>query len=165
MPLSFNSLRKHRLQPLQLSAFTLVSPLGAGTKATLDALRAGQSGLARCDFLDINLDTYIGRINGLEDRPVRSDLAAYDCRNNRLAQLGLEQDNFAGAIEAARGRYGRERIGLFLGTSTSGILETELAYRQRHPETGALPASFNYFGSPSCYSGSHFVQQFLFLFP
>ena len=159
--LSFHSRRKNHLQHLQFTAFTLVSPLGAGTNATLSALLAGKSGLARCDFLDVDLDTYIGRINGLEDRPVRSDLAAYDCRNNRLAQLGLEQDNFAGAIEAARGRYGRERIGLFLGTSTSGILETELAYRQRHPETGALPASFNYFGSHSCYSVSDFVQQFL----
>ncbi|MDO8291654.1 MAG: beta-ketoacyl-[acyl-carrier-protein] synthase family protein [Gallionella sp.] len=149
------------MQPLQFSAFTLVSPLGAGTDATLNALRAGKSGLTHCDFLEVDLDTYIGRINGLEDRPVRPDLAAYDCRNNRLAQLGLEQDNFAGAVESARGRYGRERIGLFLGTSTSGILETELAYRQRDPVTGALPASFNYFGSHSCYSVADFVQQAL----
>lgn len=161
MLLSFHTLRKNPLQHLQFSAFTLVSPLGAGTNATLNALLAGKSGLARCDFLDVELDTYIGRISGLEERPVRADLAAYDCRNNRLAQLGLEQDNFAAAVESARGRYGRDRIGLFLGTSTSGILETELAYRQRHPETRALPAHFNYRGSHSCYSAADFVQQVL----
>ncbi|MDH4234836.1 MAG: beta-ketoacyl-[acyl-carrier-protein] synthase family protein [Gallionella sp.] len=149
------------MQPLQLSAFSLASPLGAGTKATLDALRAGQSGLARCDFLDVDLDTFIGRIDGLEDRPVRPDLAAYDCRNNRLAQLGLEQDNFSEAVKSASERYGRERIGLFLGTSTSGILDTELAYRRRDPQTGALPANFNYAGSHSCYSVADFVQQAL----
>ncbi len=149
------------MQPLQFSAFTLVSPLGAGTNATLDALRAGRSGLARCDFLDVDLDTYVGRVSGLEDMTVRADLAAYDCRNNRLAQLGLEQDNFTGAVAAARQRYGRERIGVFLGTSTSGILDTELAYRQRDPETGALPETFNYAGSHSCYSVADFVQHAL----
>jgi 3-oxoacyl-[acyl-carrier-protein] synthase I len=149
------------LQPLQLSAFTLVSPLGAGTNATLDALRAGRSGLAHCDFLDVDLDTYVGRISGLEDRPVRADLAAYDCRNNRLAQLGLNQDGFAEAVAATRQHYGRERIGVFLGTSTSGILDTELAYRQRDPETGALPESFHYEFSHSCYSVANYVQHVL----
>ena len=149
------------MQPLQFSAFTLVSPLGAGTNATLDALRAGRSGLVRCDFLDVDLDTYVGRVSGLEDLPVRADLAAYDCRNNRLAQLGLEQDNFTEAVAAARQRYGRERVGVFLGTSTSGILDTELAYRQRDPETGALPETFNYAGSHSCYSVADFVQHAL----
>ena len=149
------------MQPLQLTAYTLVTPLGAGVSATLDALRAGRSGLERCDFLDVDLDTYVGRVGGLEDLPVRADLAAYDCRNNRLAQLGLDQDNFTGAVAAARQRYGRERIGLFLGTSTSGILDTELAYRQRDPETGALPENFNYAGSHSCYSVADYVQQVL----
>ena len=149
------------MQPLQLSAYTLTTPLGAGVTATLDALRASRSGLRHCDFLDVDLDTYVGRINGLEDMPVRADLAAYDCRNNRLAQLGLEQDNFIEAVSAARQRYGRERIGVFLGTSTSGILDTELAYRQRDPETGALPKSFNYEGSHSCYSVADYVQRVL----
>ena len=92
---------------------------------------------------------------------MRADLAAYDCRNNRLAQLGLEQDNFIEAVTVARQRYGRERIGVFLGTSTSGILDTELAYRQRDPATGALPKSFNYTGSHSCYSAADFVQHAL----
>ncbi len=149
------------MQPLRLSAYTLATPLGAGVSATLDALRAGRSGLARCDFLDVDLDTYVGRISGLEDRPVRADLAVYDCRNNRLAQLGLEQDNFIKTVAAARQHYGRERIGVFLGTSTSGILDTELAYRQRDPETGALPKTFHYVGSHSCYSAADFVQRVL----
>jgi len=149
------------LQPLQLSAFTLVSPLGKGTEATLNALHTRKSGLIPCDFLDVDLDTYIGRINGLEDSTVRPNLSAYDCRNNRLAQLGLEQDNFVASVKSACKRHGAERIGLFLGTSTSGILETELAYRNRDPETGALPANFNYYGSHSCYSVADFTQHYL----
>ena len=65
-------------------------------------------------------------------------LAQFDCRNNRLALLGLEQDDFAGAVHAAVARHGAQRVGVFIGTSTSGILQTELAYRRRVPETGAL---------------------------
>lgn len=149
------------MQPLQFSAYTLVTPLGSGLDATLNTLRSGRSGLTKCDFLDVDLNTYIGRIGGLEDKPVRHDLAAYDCRNNRLAQFGLGQDGFTEAVAAASRRYGRERIGLFLGTSTSGILDTELAYRQRNPATGALPDSFNYAGSHSCYSVADFVQHAL----
>jgi 3-oxoacyl-[acyl-carrier-protein] synthase-1 len=149
------------LQPLQLSAYTLTTPLGAGVAATLAALRASRCGLTPCDFLDVDLDTYIGRVSGLENLPVRPDLVAYDCRNNRLAQWGLMQDDFIASVTAARQRYGRDRIGIFLGTSTSGILDTELVFRQRDPETGALPDNFNYEGSHSCYSVADFVQHAL----
>ena len=149
------------MQPLQLTAYTLVSPLGAGIAATLDALRSGRSGLARCNFLDVSLNTFIGRVSGLEKKPVRADLSVYDCRNNRLAQLALQQDNFSVAVTSARQRYGRERIGVFLGTSTSGILDTELAYRQRNPASGALPENFHYANSHSCYSVADFVQRTL----
>ena len=149
------------MQPLQLSAYTLVSPLGAGIIPTLDALRTGHCGLTQCDFLDVELKTFIGRVRELEQRPVRAHLAAYDCRNNRLAQFALEQDDFSDIVTAAKKRYGRERIGLFLGTSTSSILDTELAYRQRDPSTGALPKNFNYANTHSCYSVADFVQHVL----
>ena len=99
--------------PLQLSAYTLVSPLGAGNAATLNALQTGRSGLARCDFIDVDLATFIGRVSGLEDKPVRADLFSYDCRNNRLAQFALEQDDFSTAVASARKHYGRERVGVF----------------------------------------------------
>jgi len=149
------------LQPLQLSAYTLITPLGAGTAATLAALRAGRSGLARNDFLDVDLDTWIGRVPGLEDRTVPRALASYDCRNNRLAQYALEQDGFAAKVAAARERHGRHRIGVFLGTSTSGVLSTELAYRRRDPASGTLPPDFNFTGTQNCYSVADFVQQAL----
>ena len=145
------------MQPLQLSAYTLVSPLGAGIIATVDALKTGHCGLTPCDFLDVDLKTFIGRVSELEQKPVRADLAAYDCRNNRLAQFALEQDGFSETVTAAKKRYGRERIGLFLGTSTSSILDTELAYRQRDSTTGALPKTFNYANTHSCYSVADFV--------
>ena len=128
----------------------------------LDALLNNRSGLRRCDFMDTDLDTYIGRVDGLEDEPVVARLRDFDCRNNRLAMLGLAADNFESAIAAARERYGAHRIAVIVGTSTSGILETELAYRQRDA-AGRLPENFNYRTTHENYSVADFVRRYLAL--
>jgi len=150
-----------RLQPLAVSHYSLVNSLGRGTAATLAALREQRSGLNPCDFEGVALDTWIGKVAGLEEAPVRADLAYYDCRNHRLAQLALEQDGFAAAVVAARARYGATRIAVLLGTSTAGILETELAYQRRDPASGALPADFRYAGTQNSYALADFVQRWL----
>lgn len=149
------------MQPLAITAYTLVNSLGAGGRAVADALRDGRSGLRRCDFETVVLDTYIGRVDGLEDAPVRSDLAEYDCRNNRLAQRCLETDDFAAAVAAARERYGAQRVGVFVGTSTSGLLQAEVAYRHRDPASGALPLSFDYPRTQNSFSLAVFLQGYL----
>jgi 3-oxoacyl-[acyl-carrier-protein] synthase I len=149
------------MQPLVISRFTLVNCLGAGAAAVLDALQATRSGLAQCAFDSAALDTWIGTVPGLEAAAVRRDLADYDCRSNRLAQMGLEQDGFADAVAAARARYGAARIGVFVGTTTSGILETELAYRRRDPQTGALPAGYRYRTTHNSYSLGDFIGRYL----
>ena len=73
-----------------------------------------------------------------------SALVPFDCRNNRLADLALRTDGFADAVAAARDRYGPGRIAVVLGTSTSGVLSAEEAYRSRDTMTGILPPSFDY---------------------
>jgi 3-oxoacyl-[acyl-carrier-protein] synthase-1 len=149
------------MQPLVISRFSAVNCLGAGTRALLDALRAKRSGLAPCDFETATLDTWIGRVPAVEELRIRPGLEDYDCRSNRMAQLGLEQDGFTDAVAAARARYGAARIGVFIGTSTSGIHETELAYRRRDPQTGALPGSFRYHATQNTYSLGDFVGRYL----
>jgi len=149
------------VQSLAISHYSVVNCLGAGARAVADAMRDKRSGLARCDFETVALDTYIGRVPGLEEARVRPDLGAYDCRNNRLAQLGIELDGFAGAVAQARDRYGAARVGVFLGTSTSGILETELAYRRRDPRTGALPPDYRYAQTHNTFSLADFVRRYL----
>jgi 3-oxoacyl-[acyl-carrier-protein] synthase-1 len=151
------------VQPFIISRYSIVNCLGAGSRAIADAMRDKRSGLAPCDFETVKLDTHIGRVRGLEALPVRPDLAAYDCRNNRLAQIGIELDGFAGAVAQARERYGAARIGVFLGTSTSGILETELAYRRRDPKTGALPLDYRYAQTHNTFSLADFVRRYLAL--
>jgi len=146
------------VHPLQLSSFTLTTCLGRGLEATRSALQRRASGLARRQFDTTALDTCIGEVEGVDAVRLPPALAAWDCRNNRLAELGLAHDGFAEAVRAAAGRVGAERVGVFLGTSTSGILQTELAYRRRDPVSGALPADFDYGRTHNTYSVTGFVR-------
>lgn len=156
------------MAPLMLSRYTAVSALGKGLDATYRALRDRRSGLRPCDFEDVRIKTYIGRVEGLEHLPVcggpaSRELEQFDCRNNRLALLGLQQDGFTEAAIEARERYGAHRVAVILGTSTSGMLETEHAYHHRDPSTGALPASYltRYRYTHNMFSVAHFVRAYL----
>jgi 3-oxoacyl-[acyl-carrier-protein] synthase-1 len=149
------------MRPLLLSAFTATSCLGHGLAPTLAALRAERSGLAPCAFETVRLQTCIGEVAGVDDTTLPQGLAAFECRNNRLAWLALSQDGMAQAVAAAARRYGAGRVGVFLGTSTSGILESEIAYRHRDAHTGALPADFRYAGAHNTYSVAAFALQAL----
>ena len=136
------------MTPLPITAYTAVSALGRGREETYRALCAGRSGLRPNDFqvaagIDL-LDCFIGRVEGLEQVCVPSEYAAYDCRNNRLALMAMEQDGFMAQVEDAKRRYGSDRVAVLLGTSTSGIFSTEQAYRERDPASGALPADTSY---------------------
>ncbi len=149
------------MTPLLLSAFTVVNALGRGNAATYNALRSRQSGLRPCHLPFADLDTHVGEVAGLDDVVLSPHLAHYDCRNNRLAYLGLQHDGFMNAVAAARDRYGAGRIAVILGTSTSGILQTETAYRQRDPVTGALPEWFAYRYTHNVFSSGDFVRHVL----
>jgi 3-oxoacyl-[acyl-carrier-protein] synthase I len=147
------------LNPLRLTHYTATSSIGRGLEQTLSALQDLRSGLAPCNFDTVELKTFVGEVMGLEDVKLPAHLSEYDCRNNRLALLGLLQDGFEEAVHAAIKKYGRQRIGVFIGTSTSGILQTELAYRMRSPETGALPEDFIYRTTHNTYSAASFVRR------
>lgn len=148
------------MKPLQFSHFTATSSLGRGLAATLDALRRRKPGLKPCDFDTVDLPTFIGEVDGVDKVRLPAELRDFDCRNNRLAQLGLEQDGFADAVKAAVSQYGRNRVGIFMGTSTSGILQAELAYRRRDPQTGALPPDFNYGKTQNTFSVADFARRY-----
>jgi len=140
------------LRALWLRAFTATSCLGRGCAATLAALEAGRSGLAACDFEGERLPTYVGAVPHLDTVRVPAPLARFDARNTRLAEHALGADGLLEAVRAAAGRHGARRVGIFIGTSTSGILETERAYRRRDPLTGELPAELDYAGTHNAFS-------------
>ncbi len=131
------------MTPLPITHHTLSTALGLGLAEHAAALHEGRSGLRPCDFPDVTLPGWIGVVCGLDDVRLPDGLSDWNCRNHRLAWLGLQQDGFAEAVAQARDRWGAHRVAVLLGTSTSGIYETELAYRQRD-DAGALPADFHY---------------------
>ncbi|WP_091999751.1 beta-ketoacyl-[acyl-carrier-protein] synthase family protein [Polaromonas sp. OV174] len=148
------------MYPLWLSHFTATSAIGHGLQPTLDALRQQRGGLASCAFDTVDLATFIGEVAGVDEVQLPAHLSDFDCRNNRLALLGLMQDGFAQAVNAASQKYGAQRVGVFIGTSTSGILQTELAYRRRDPASAALPADFVYGGTHNTFSVADFARRY-----
>ena len=148
------------MKPLAITASTLTTALGAGNAATLDALQAGRTGLAPARFMDLPLPTWTGEVDGVDAVAIPSHLSEFDCRNNRLAWLGLQHDGFIDAVTTARTRWGARRVAVFLGTSTSGLLQTELAYRRRGAD-GALPADFRYGPTQNTFSVADFAARAL----
>ncbi|MFN3495305.1 MAG: beta-ketoacyl-[acyl-carrier-protein] synthase family protein [Hydrogenophaga sp.] len=146
------------MTPVQLTAYTATSCLGQGLAAHREALHANRSALAHCTFETVTLDTWIGEVPGVDAVALPAHLHAYDCRNNRLALMGLEADGFADRVREAAECYGKGRVGVFLGTSTSGILQTELAYRRRDATTGALPDDFIYRTTHNSFSVAEFTR-------
>lgn len=145
------------MDPLYISRFAIASSAGIGAAATLQALRSQRTGLAACAFETAVLDTWVGQVADGALEPVPAGCERFDCRNNRLAHLALRQDGFDQSVRAARDRYGADRLGVFLGTSTSGILQTELAYRRRTAD-GSLPDDFHYGTTHNNFSLAWFVQ-------
>ena len=147
------------MQPLLISRLSIVSSIGAGLAETLLSLRSGASGLRPCQFETVELPTYVGEIDALADFKLPAALAAFDCRNNCLAEMALAQDEFEVAVANSVARYGPRRVGLFLGTSTSGILQAELAYRARDANSASLPQAFDYQRTQNVASLASYVHQ------
>ncbi|MCE3251180.1 MAG: 3-oxoacyl-ACP synthase [Cellvibrio sp.] len=78
-----------------------------------------------------------------------------DTRNNSLLHAALAP--MRGEIERLKQRFGGERIGVVLGSSTSGIAEGEAAIAH-YVQHGSLPETFHYrqqeISAPSCFVAS-----------
>jgi 3-oxoacyl-[acyl-carrier-protein] synthase I len=112
-----------------LHALGIVNALGADVDAVVRGLASGEAagmGLAA------QSGPFVGRALALLDRAPPAHLARYDCRNNRLLLAALAQID--GAIRQACERYGAHRVGVVLGTSTSGVGAAEAAFAR---QTGA----------------------------
>jgi 3-oxoacyl-[acyl-carrier-protein] synthase I len=151
-----------RSTPLHISAYTATTACGRGKAALLGALEKERTALRANDFGVHPLDTWIGRVDGLESAEVPAHLSEWDCRNNRLAWLGLHADAFIDAVAAARARHGAGRIAVVVGTSTSSIGASEQAYRELDPD-GGFPAYLRSSIMHTPHSLGDFVQRALLL--
>jgi 3-oxoacyl-[acyl-carrier-protein] synthase-1 len=145
------------MTPLRITTLTAVSAIGAGIAATREALLTRRGGLVPCALPDMPAGIWVGEVAGLDAVALPAPLAGYDCRNNRLAELTLRQDGFADAVAAAAARHGAERVAVMLGTSTSGIEETERAWRHRD-EAGALPGTLDHARTHDLHSLPRYVR-------
>ncbi|MBR8123337.1 beta-ketoacyl-[acyl-carrier-protein] synthase family protein [Burkholderia multivorans] len=126
--------------PVYLSAPGMINALGATTEDIVAALRAGTApGMGPRS--DVAGSGWVGRAVSTLDIAPPASLAHFDCRNNRLLLAALAQ--IGPGIDAAIERYGPRRIGVVIGTSTSGIQAAEHALAQR-AATGAMPPGFDY---------------------
>lgn len=113
---------------LAIRAFTATTALGRGNAAQAAALRERRGGLRRNDFGPTPLPTWIGRVDGVEEAPLPSALSRWECRNNRLAWLALQQDGVLTTLDTMVAKCGADRIALVVGTSTSSIGASEEGY-------------------------------------
>ncbi|WP_133180319.1 beta-ketoacyl-[acyl-carrier-protein] synthase family protein [Shewanella decolorationis] len=133
----------------------LCTPLGQTQEQVLARLIAGDTSAMQInDTLLFGESTLVAPVTAPLPA-IPAELAQFDCRNNQLLLAAAQQ--IADTVEQAKLTYGADRIGVVLGTSTSGISKGEaaLAYRNQH---GHFPADYHYF-QQELGSTSDFLRQ------
>jgi 3-oxoacyl-[acyl-carrier-protein] synthase I len=127
--------------PCRLSALGIVNALGIGADEVWARLLDGEpSRLVDRDDLAADRVLRVGAVNDPLPR-IPERLAIYDCRNNAMALAALSQ--IEPAIVRALREHGAERVGVVMGTSTSGVSDAEDAIRHELREGGLTP-NFDY---------------------
>lgn len=134
---------------IYLNACGIICALGDSHAQVTSRLFAGESGVTVTSRWSPERALPLGQVQAAP--PSVAHLPPHQrSRNNALALAALAQ--IRPAVEAAIARYGADRVGVVIGTSTSGIGETEHAVG-RHATTGSLPPDFHYamqeMGSPA----------------
>lgn len=140
-----------------LFSLGLLNALGSNKADVLANLLTGASpGMQQQSGWLPDRDAWVGCVTAPLPT-VPTHLQSFDCRNNQLliAALAQMEADIADAIK----QYGADRIGVVIGSSTSGIAEGEMALREKQ-STDSWPAHYDYrqqeIGSPA-----EFVARFL----
>jgi 3-oxoacyl-[acyl-carrier-protein] synthase I len=125
-------------RPLGIPAMGIAAPVGIGKLAVARGVFAGsRAGLVARDGLIPGRQVYVGAVEGI--LPVVPPHHA--TRNSRLMLAAL--DEIREDVGRVARQYGRERIAVILGTSTSGVAEGEEAFAI-HRAGQTWPAGFDY---------------------
>ena len=128
------------MTPIYLQEMAWISALGRG-QAAREALFAREpNGVALTDQYTPGRVLHLGRVGetlpALEDQP-----SAFRSRSNALLAALLPE--LRPAIEAARARFGPQRIAVVLGVSAAGLQEGSAAARQFRAQ-GDWPPGYDY---------------------
>ena len=124
---------------LYLNDLGLLCATGSSKSDLLKRLLMGdRSGLVLSDTFGPT--TIVGQITS-ELPLIDTQYSLYQSRNNQLLLAALSQ--IKATVDKMTAKFGNDRIGIVLGTSTSGVRNTELAldYLTKH---GKLPEQFHY---------------------
>jgi 3-oxoacyl-[acyl-carrier-protein] synthase-1 len=127
------------LDRIGITGLSAVTCLGRSRSTHISAMRAGRSGLTRCDFAHVDITCFIGRVGNIEAEPFLARCVAFENRATRLALAALKADGFDQKLAETIDRCGAARVGVVLGTATSGVERLEQAYRARGPVEPLAP--------------------------
>lgn len=103
----------------------MLAAAGNNGAEILARLQAGdRSGLTLSDEFTPGQALYVGAVEA-ELPEIGDTYRVYKCRNNQLLLAALEQ--IQDTVSRMISKYGADRIGVVIGTSTSGVRNTELA--------------------------------------
>ncbi len=121
-----------------LSALGMVNALGSDTARIWQRALAGDTGaMARRPDLTAGSQGLVGAVDDTALPRIPAHLQRYDCRNNRFTLQALEQIE-SEVTEAVRA-VGPARVGVVMGTSTSGSRECEAAILHEYLHGELLP--------------------------
>ena len=118
----------------------MLSPMGDAPEQIAELLRTGQPALTLTDHFSPGQPLPLGLYKG-ELPDISLNEPKWQSRNNRFALAALLQ--IEKEVTAAIKRYGADRVGVVIGTSTSGIGDSEFFLAQR-VKTGQLPEGYDY---------------------
>ncbi len=127
-----------RNNTVYINALNLVCALGNHREQIQEQAVRGQTGLALTEYAADRFQ-YLARIaSSITDIEIDKK---FDSRNNRLLHTCLEP--LLAVVDDLVQEFGPQRIGVVLGTSTSGISNAEQAIRLTH-QLGSTPDSYSY---------------------
>ena len=144
------------MPPVAIAAYQCVSAAGDDYQSLLASLLHNQTCLKPLKLFELPFETVVGEVTSPLPR-LRPELEAYACRNARLALKALDQGGFRASVESVISVYGPERVGIVLGTSTSGIYDSEAAY-VKFLQHGKMPDDFHFMQRHAAQATAEFLQ-------
>lgn len=149
-----------QLKPLGVAALAVTHSLGSGADLLWHSVTHKTPGLRKNALDWCDLDCWIGQSSEVEHSPLPQAFQRWDCRNHRLAWLALQSAEFRQQMDKQIARFGATRVGLVMGTSTSGMRSTEAAYVERKAR-GVWPEHFSFQHTHSVDALCRFVSEVL----